>query len=86
MQVKKLLPLGIFLIALIFGIKSCFFSRPFLYAGTLEATKVDLAARLPAAITTVTVHEGDRVTQGQTLITFACEDYKIEARLAEENY
>ena len=59
---------------------------PFRYAGTLEATKVDLSARLAAAIDEVRVHEGDRVKQGETLAVFDCADYKIAARLAHENY
>jgi len=58
----------------------------FRYAGTLEATKVDLSARLPAAIDQVRVHEGDRVTEGETLIVLSCEDFKIAARLAHQNY
>lgn len=58
----------------------------FLYAGTLEVTKVDLSSRLAAAIDQITVQEGDRVNKGQILITFACEDFKIAARLAELNY
>jgi len=60
--------------------------KPFRYAGTLEATKVDLSARVAAAIEQVQVHEGDRVKEGETLVTLACEDYKIAARLAHENY
>jgi len=60
--------------------------KPFRYAGTLEATKVDLSARLAAAIDQVRVQEGDRVKEGETLVTLACEDYKIAARLAHENY
>jgi len=59
---------------------------PFRYAGTLEATKVDLSARLAAAIDEIRVHEGDRVKQGETLALFDCADYKIAARLAHENY
>ncbi len=62
------------------------FERPFRYAGTLEATKVDLSARLAAAIDEVRVREGDRVKQGDTLVVLGCEDYKIAARLARENY
>jgi len=58
----------------------------FRYAGTLEATYIDLSARLSAAISEVKVHEGDRVVVGQSLITFACEDFKISAKLAEEEY
>ncbi len=60
--------------------------KPFRYAGTLEATKVDLSARLAAAIDQVRVHEGDRVKQGEMLAVLACEDYKIAARLAGDNY
>jgi HlyD family secretion protein len=59
---------------------------PFRYAGTLEATKVDLSARLSAAIDQVRVQEGDRVTEGETVVVLDCEDYKIAARLAHENY
>lgn len=62
------------------------FERSFRYAGTLEATKVDLSARLAAAIDEVRVREGDRVKQGDTLVVLGCEDYKISARLARENY
>jgi len=62
------------------------FERPFRYAGTLEATNVDLSARLAAVIDEVRVREGDRVKQGETLVVLGCEDYKIAARLARENY
>ncbi len=60
--------------------------KPFRYAGTLEATKVDLSARLAAAIDQVWVHEGDRVKVGEMLAVLSCEDYKIAARLARDNY
>lgn len=60
--------------------------KPFRYAGTLEATKVDLSARLAAAVDQVRPQEGDRVKPGETLVTLACDDYKIAARLAHENY
>lgn len=61
-------------------------NKPFLYAGTLETTNVDLSARLAASIETVKVYEGDRVQQGQILITLNCEDYKIAQHLAEAQY
>jgi len=60
--------------------------QPFLYAGTLEVKKVDLSARLAAAIQQVNVEEGDRVKKDEVLIVLACEDYKIAARLAQQNY
>ncbi|BAU48342.1 secretion protein HlyD [Sulfurifustis variabilis] len=63
-----------------------FLKEPFRYAGTLEATKVDLSARLAAAIEEVRVQEGERVKEGETLVALACEDYKLAAKLARENY
>lgn len=62
------------------------FEGTFRYAGTLEATKVDLSARLAAVIEEVRVREGERVKPGETLVVLGCEDYKIAARLARENY
>lgn len=83
---RKILTVAASVIAL--GAAAAFFllREPFLYAGTLEATKIDLSARLAAAIDQVRVQEGDRVKPGDTLVTLACEDYKIAARLAHENY
>jgi HlyD family secretion protein len=88
-KLKKSLIFGVFLIVLVGAalfINILFFNDQFRYAGTLEATKVDLAARLPAAISEVRVYEGDSATKGQTLIRFACEDFKIDARFAQEEY
>ncbi len=58
----------------------------FLYAGTLEATKVDLSARISSAISAVNVQEGDHVAENQELVTLACEDVKVASQLADENY
>lgn len=68
------------------AVKFAFFNRQFLYAGTLEATKVDLSARISSAISAVNVHEGDHVTENQELVTLACEDIKIASELANINY
>jgi HlyD family secretion protein len=83
---KKALFAGVGVVLLVAGLTFFLFKKPFLYAGTLEATKVDLSARLAAAIDEVRVQEGDRVKQGQPLVTLACEDYRVAARLAHENY
>lgn len=74
--------------AVVIGAVAAYFllQPPFRYAGTLEATKVDLSARLAAAIEEVRVREGDRVRRGDVLAVFDCADYKIAARLAHENY
>jgi HlyD family secretion protein len=68
------------------SVKKIYFSGPFLYAGTLEATKVDLSARLSSAIAAVKAHEGDRVTTNEELVTFVCDDVKVAADLANVNY
>lgn len=83
---KKVMLPAVAIIAI--GAVSAYFllQPPFRYAGTLEATKVDLSARLAAAIEEVRVHEGDRVKRGDVLVVFDCADYKIAARLAHENY
>jgi len=60
--------------------------KDFLYAGTLDATKIDLSAELPSRIAAVCVQEGDRVTAGQKLISLSCEDYKADAKLANDNF
>ncbi len=89
---EKRLPLKIIIIILIIlavitiGAKMVFFNGTFLYAGTLEATKVDLSARLSSAISAVNVREGDHVTENQILVTLACEEVKVASELANDNY
>jgi len=85
-KAKLLLILAGILVLLIFLINHFIFEEPFLYAGTLEVTKVDLSARLAAVIDTITVQEGDRVKKGEVLFTLGCEDFKNNAHLADVNY
>ena len=68
------------------AVKMLFFRRPFRYAGTLEATRVELSARLSSAIAAVNVQEGDRVTAGEELVAFVCDDVKVAADLASLNF
>lgn len=83
----KQLLLGVIILIFVGFLASFFFiQRPFLYAGTLEATKVDLSARLAAAIGQLNVQEGDRVKKGETLVSLVCEDFKITAKLAHLEY
>lgn len=60
--------------------------KKFVYAGTLDATKVNLASELPSLIATVNVEEGDRVQVGQKLIKLSCEDYIANAEFADIDY
>ncbi len=67
-------------------LKFVVFKGEFLYAGTLEATKVDLSSRISSAISSVKAQEGDHVAESQELVTLACEDIKVAAELANDNY
>lgn len=73
---------------IVLGIAAKFllFRNDFLYAGTLESTKVDLSAQVPSAIKAVNVQEGDRVAENQELVVLSCEDIKVAANLAQDNY
>lgn len=59
---------------------------PFRYAGTVEATDVDLSPRVSSEISTVTVHEGDVVAPGQLLVELGCEDLKLAAAIAARDF
>jgi HlyD family secretion protein len=86
MKAGKIL-LALILLGLIgLGIKMVLTPKDFSYAGTLEATKVDLSAQLASTITNVSVREGDAVIALQELVTLACEDVKIASQLANQNY
>jgi len=74
---------GIFLLSLLLW---RIFGNEFLYAGTVEATEVDLSARVSSVIDKLEVSEGDSVQKGQGLVRLACEDVRLAADLAESNY
>jgi HlyD family secretion protein len=77
------------ILALVVGavvIKFTFFDRQFLYAGTLEVTKVDLSSRLSSAIAEVKVQEGDRVTENEDVVNLVCDDIKVASDLANINF
>ena len=59
---------------------------PFRYAGTVEATDVDLSPRVSSTISTVTVHEGDVVVPGRLLVELGCEDLKLAAAIAASDF
>jgi HlyD family secretion protein len=83
---KRILGALLALIAVGLAVKFLFFRGEFLYAGTLEATKVELSARISSAIAAVNVHEGDHVTDNQLLELLSCEDIKVADELATINY
>lgn len=62
------------------------FTHEFLYAGTLEATKVDVSVQLPSTIAEIKAREGEVVAVGQEVVQLKCEDVQVGSRLANQNY
>ncbi|HUO56713.1 MAG TPA: efflux RND transporter periplasmic adaptor subunit [bacterium] len=58
----------------------------FYYAGTVEATEVDVSAQVSSTIQSRPVDEGQAVTQGQVLAILDGSDYRIQQKLAEDDY
>ncbi len=86
-NVPKIILIGVGVaIVVAVAVKLLFFRGEFLYAGTLEATKVDLSARISSAIKDVYVLEGDHISVNQKLVALACEDVKVASELANEEY
>lgn len=85
---KKRLPLIAVLALIAIGaiIKFAFFRRPFLYAGTLEATDIDLSSRLAETIAEVIPQEGDRVKKDEVVVRLVCDDIKVADDLTNINY
>jgi HlyD family secretion protein len=88
MKDKKALAgiLAVLLVAAGAAAKLLYFRSDFLYAGTIEATKVDVPARVSSVISGLNVREGDHVTANETLLTLKCEDYRNNAELAKSNF
>lgn len=92
-QRKKGIPKKVFVVVFLViaigigvALKLTYFNRQFRFAGTLEATKVDLSARLASALSAVRVQEGDHVTENQELIQLVCDETKVAADLANTNF
>ncbi len=51
--------------------------------GRLEATEVDVAAKYPGRLASVTVNEGDEVTAGQVVATIASPETEAQLRAAQ---
>jgi len=67
-------------------VKLVFFKPTFLYAGTIEAVKVDVSSRITSVISELRIKQGDHVKLGQVLLTMSCEDIRAEAELADQNF
>ena len=84
---KKIIIIAIAVIALASALYFTLLKRnAFAYAGTIEATEVDLSSRLTGVIGSVSAQEGDKVKQGQLLVTLSVEDIVVAANAVQRDY
>jgi HlyD family secretion protein len=60
--------------------------KPFLYVGTIEATEINMPARVSSTITHYYVHTGYAINRGETLVTLDPSQYQLNVDKAENNY
>ncbi|MBF0311970.1 MAG: efflux RND transporter periplasmic adaptor subunit [Oligoflexia bacterium] len=56
------------------------------YAGTIEATLVDISAQVSSRVSEVLVKEGQNVEEGAPLFKLACEDLKVSLEQAKRDW
>ncbi len=83
---KKNILIGLAVVGAIFLGWRIFHRGEFLYAGTIEATEVNLSPQVTGVISSMAVREGESVAAGQTVVAIGGEDYKLAAELAEKEY
>ena len=83
---RIIIPLVVLLVVAGISIKLFLFNKQFPYAGTLEATEVDIPARLASVIATVDVQEGQRVQKNAQVVSLSCEDIAPLAELNDTSF
>jgi HlyD family secretion protein len=83
---KVFVAIALLSIGLVIAVKLIFFKTPFIYSGTLEATQIDIPARVTSVISKLHIKEGDHVDQGQPLLDLACEDYQLNQEITTRDY
>jgi HlyD family secretion protein len=61
-------------------------NNKFAYAGTVEATEVDVASQVASTVNSLQAQEGQAVTLGQPLVTLDGPDYKVAQESANDDY
>ena len=80
-----ILCLGLAVIAAV-GVRELVFNPPFMYAATLETTKVFVASKVTSDIVLLPVYEGDEVKAGQEIAELSCDTYKVLARQINNDF
>lgn len=60
--------------------------KKFVYAGTLETTKVILSSKVASDIVQLPVYEGDTVQKDELLVEMSCDSYKVLAPQINNDY
>jgi HlyD family secretion protein len=81
-----LISLAVVAIALGIYFFKVYFKPAFEFAGTIEATRIDLPSRIATVVRSIEVSEGQVVKKDQLLARLACEDVELAHSLANENY
>jgi HlyD family secretion protein len=83
---KKIIPI-ILIVALVGGVMWRIAHRgEFLYAGTVEATEVDISPQVATVIAAVEASEGRTAKKGDVLVTLTGDDFKLAADNAEREF
>ncbi len=83
---KKFILIPVVLILAGVALWSVLKSGGFRYAGTVEATEVDLSSRVSSVISAYEIKEGDAVTRDQVLVKLAGEEIQLAASSAAADY
>lgn len=86
MKKKYLLITAVILTAVGTMAYTLFLKKPFEYAGTIEATRIDLPARIATVVKTIPVEEGQIVNKDQLVAELACEEITITYNLANKTF
>ena len=83
---KKIIPLVVLVVAgsvIFLKVKS---GRDFRYSGAIEATETDLSARISGVIESYGAREGDPVKKGALITSIDCDDLRLAAGIAAEDF
>jgi membrane fusion protein YbhG len=83
-RLKFILPLGLAALGVLIYWRIQ--ANRFAYAGTVEATEVDVSSQVASTVSALAADEGQAVTQGQLLASLDGSDYKVSQALADDDY
>lgn len=83
---KKIIPLVLIAVIGVLAFLKMRNGGDFRYAGTIEATEIDLSARIPGVIDSYSAREGDPVKKGQVIAALDCADLKLAAGIASGDF